>query len=89
MVRAAMAAGDAAQSSEYLGRAIEAVEKLPVPSAAWRVHLTAAAAGRGVKHLAEAKRILEGLADSLPEMEPLRESILSLGDQRLKRKARK
>ncbi|HWY47734.1 MAG TPA: AAA family ATPase [Bryobacteraceae bacterium] len=79
--RVAMMASDHVAAEECITQALSIVERWEIPVAAWRVHATAAEAAthpefaRGQDRLS-AETIIR-LADSLCQMEPLRETFLS------------
>jgi tetratricopeptide (TPR) repeat protein len=82
--RVALAGGDHGGALECVNRGLEGFEGFEVPLVAWKVHLTASACYRSAgdspsadRHRASAAAILSKLADSLPDDQPLRKSLLS------------
>jgi len=82
--KARVAASEPKRSREFIERAVKALHEFEVPLAAWRVYATASdlfrRAGdrqKAEQHRARAKAVLLALAQSFPEGEPLRESLLA------------
>jgi hypothetical protein len=55
-----------------VSRAFAAIEGFAAPLAEWRLHALDGKVG-----LAKAQDVLRGLADSLPDADPLKESVMS------------
>jgi hypothetical protein len=76
-------------AKDYVEHAVAALELFETPIAAWKVHATAAEVHRRTGdveaaegHRAAAEAAILSLAASLPEGDPLRESLLSAGPVR-------
>jgi len=82
--KVAMAAGHWDRAKDHVERAVASLGAFDVPVAAWKVHATAAAYHRhsgdaqaAERHRALAEAAIMSLVQSLPEGEPLRDSLLS------------
>ena len=82
--RVALANRDPARARDCIGKAVSTAQGFEVPLAAWQVHATAAhieeEAGNlesACSHRDVSRAAILGLANSLPEQEPLRQIFLS------------
>jgi tetratricopeptide (TPR) repeat protein len=82
--RVAMSERDLMRGQECIAGALSVIEGFELPLAAWRIHATAAelyrrakAVGLAKRHLAQSRKTILELADSLPVEEPLRQTFLT------------
>ncbi|MCU1335714.1 MAG: transcriptional regulator, putative ATPase, winged helix family [Bryobacterales bacterium] len=82
--RVALAAGELDSAGDSVERALASLEAFHVPTAAWRIHATAAKYYTHVgdsqaaeRHRASAEAAVRMLVSSLPSGDPLRDSLLS------------
>lgn len=86
--RLALAEGKQEKAEQYILKGLETIASVDVPLAAWRVHAAAwevyreTDRARSNTHRASAQDIIAQIADSLDEVESLRESFLSAQDVR-------
>src|SRR5579864_3450397 len=86
--RLALAEGKQESAEQYIVKGLDTITAVEVPLAAWRVHAAAWEVYREVDrirantHRSEAQNIIAQIANSLEEVESLRESFLSAQDVR-------
>lgn len=86
--RLALAEGNQKRAEAYIHKGLETIAAVDVPLAAWRVHAAAwevfreTDSDRAHAHRSSAQNVIAQIADSLQEVEALRESFLSAQDVR-------
>jgi len=86
--RLALAEGKQESAEQYIVKGLDTITAVEVPLAAWRVHAAAWEVYREVDrirantHRSQAQNIIAQIANSLEEVESLRESFLSAQDVR-------
>lgn len=86
--RLALAEGNQQKAEQYIRKGLDTINSVEVPLAAWRVHAAAwevyreIDSARADAHRASAQDIIAQIADSLEQVEALRESFLSAQEVR-------